>query len=86
MTVNYEKVYRVTFNSYTNYSNDTVSLSNGFERKKFDIDKEYLHIPKYGLVIRESELEFYRRYGDGFESIKLVGEMPFMYEKDCVKE
>ena len=60
----YVKLYKVTFNSYTNALYNTVRHSNDF-----------LHIPETGLVIREDELDIYKEYGNGFASLTIVGEM-----------
>ena len=62
------RLYHVTFNSYSNVMRDTVSNNHGFE-------SSYIKIPKTGLIVREDELDVYREYGNGFESIKIVGEM-----------
>ena len=70
-----EKVYFVKFNLYTNGTYLTVAYHN-------DIDgtSEYLDIPYGGLLIRESELEKYRKFGNGYKTIKLVGSMYFSEE------
>ena len=63
-----EKIYAVEFNSYTNALNNVVS--NGDE----DIGRrKYIHIPDGGLLVKESELDEYRKYGNGFASTKFVG-------------
>lgn len=67
-----EKVYFVKFNDYTNSTYSTVRYSNIEEGQD-----EYLDIPYGGLVIRESELEKYRKFGNGYKTIKLVGSMYF---------
>lgn len=67
-TIKEEKIYLVTFNAYTNCLNDTVS--NG----ETEIDKlKYINIPEGGLLVKESELDKYAAYGNGFASIKYVG-------------
>ena len=64
------KIYSVVFVQYTNCLRDTVSTD------EEDWDKvKYLTIPKTGLLIREDELDEYKKYGQGFKSITLVGEM-----------
>ena len=64
------KIYSVVFVEYTNCLRDTVSTN------EEDLGKvEYLEIPKTGLLIREDELDEYKKYGQGFKSITLVGEM-----------
>lgn len=59
------RLYKITFNSYTNCTNDTVSNDDG----------EYITIPKVGLIIREDEIEQYKSYGDGIKELSIVGEM-----------
>ncbi|MBR4397351.1 MAG: hypothetical protein IKS93_05805 [Methanobrevibacter sp.] len=66
------KLYRVTFNQYTNCMRDTVAKHTKVEGKD---GTEYLTIPKGDLIVREDELNEYKEYGDGFESIRIVGEM-----------
>ena len=68
-----EKVYIVEFNSYTNCLCDTVSDGNYDDLSK----TKYLSIPFGGLLVRESELEKYSKFGNGYASIKLVGSMYF---------
>ena len=63
-----EKIYAVEFNSYTNALNNVVSDGNK------EIGKtKYIHIPEGGLLVKESELDEYRKYGNGFASTKFVG-------------
>ena len=69
------KLYRVTFNEYTNYMHDTVARYTDKEGKELSLLEQYLHIPKTGLIIREDELNQYKEYGNGFSSIQIVGEM-----------
>ena len=59
-----ERVYRVEFNTYINYLKTAVRDCSG---------KTYLEIPLGGLLVKESKLEYYKKYGDGFKSIILVG-------------
>lgn len=68
-----EKVYIVEFNTYTNCMYDTVSDGNYEDLSK----TEYLSIPLGGLLVRESELTKYSKFGNGYKSIKLVGSMYF---------
>ena len=63
------KLYEVTFNTYTNWTNDTVA---NYEDEE---DTCYITIPKTGLIIREDEIELYKKYGNGFASLTIVGEM-----------
>lgn len=63
----YVKLYKITFNTYTNALNDTVHHNNN------TID--FIHIPETGLIVREDELDTYKEYGNGFASLTIVGEM-----------
>lgn len=68
LSSDYENIYRVTFNEYTNCTKDAVS------DKNYDIGKlQYIHIPSNGLLIRESEIDKYIKYGKGFASLECVG-------------
>ena len=68
-----EKIYLVEFNTYTNCCQNTVSNGEYDDFKK----TEFLSIPLGGLLVRESELKAYSRFGNGYKSIKLVGSMYF---------
>ena len=59
------RLYKITFNSYENTRNDTVTNDDG----------EHIIIPKVGLIIREDEIEQYKSYGDGIKELSIVGEM-----------
>ena len=61
------KLYKVTFNSYTNALYNTVRHNNN--------TLDFLHIPETGLIVREDELDTYKEYGNGFASLNIVGEM-----------
>lgn len=60
-----EKIYKVTFREYTTGCNDTVC-----DRKT----QEYLEVPEDALV-KESDLEYFKKFGRGFDSIVCVGEL-----------
>ena len=77
-----EKVYSVEFMGYTNFSKTTVytspeNLGNGIYSF---IDSEYLDVAG-GFLVRESELDRYKVYGDGYRHIEFVGYMEFDDEK-----
>ena len=73
------KIYSVVFVEYTNCLQDTVSTG------EEDLAKiKYLTIPKTGLLVREDELDEYKKYGQGFKSTTLVGEM-YVNEKELNK-
>lgn len=65
-----EKIYRVQFMQHTNHMRDTVSSKN-----KEIGDMKYIKIGNESFLVRESELEKYREYGDGYRSIEFVGNM-----------
>lgn len=66
-----EKVYKVEFMTYTNAMKNTVS--NNAE----DItDKKFIDVGHEPFLVRESELDFYQKYGNGFRSIEFVGNLP----------
>ena len=69
--MNRERIYAVTFNSYTNALRNTVSDGNK------DIAKtKYLHISQdLPFLIRESELLYYSKFGEGYSIVKCVGEL-----------
>jgi len=61
-----EKVYIVEFIQYTNCMRDTVYNEE---------TGEYIQVGRLGFLVRESELEQYRKCGRGYKSIKLVGQI-----------
>ena len=61
-----EKVYIVEFIEYANWTKDLVYNEE---------TRKYLHVESLGFLVRESELEKYRKYGKGYESVKLVGQI-----------
>ena len=69
--MNRERIYAVTFNSYTNAFKNAVSDGNK------DIAKtEYIHISQdIPFLIRESELLYYSKFGKGYSMVKCVGEL-----------
>lgn len=64
-----EKVYAVTFMQYTNCLQDTVSDSNKDWSKL-----NYLNVG-HNFLIKESDIEKYRVYGNGYRSLTFVGEI-----------
>jgi len=72
------KIYKVEFNKYTNGMCDTVS--NGAKEIK---DEKYLDIGrKYEFLVKESDLDYVKQFGDGFKKIELIGEL---FEQPTVK-
>lgn len=59
-----EKVYRVEFMEYGNYSKDSVWDA---ERKNF------IELKEGPFLIRESDLDMYKEYGNGFKELVFVG-------------
>jgi len=68
-----EKIYLVEFMSYTNCLKDMVTDWNGKGIPKLGEEK-YLTVG-HNFLVRESELENYRKFGQGYRSIKFVGEL-----------
>lgn len=78
------KMYKVTFNHYCDYSGLTrvssMKLNEFLEfvdedgkRVSFDGNNyEYLDIPN-PFIIREDEIEKYKKYGCGYKSLEYVG-------------
>ena len=63
-----EKVYEVEFMEYTNCMKDTVC-----NRYKDIGDMKYINVGKEPFLVRESELEKYMAWGNGFRIIRFVG-------------
>lgn len=59
-----EKVYQVEFMQYTNSMRDTIW------NEETD---HYIDVGKEPFLIKESELDNYKDYGNGFRIIKFVG-------------
>ena len=74
MLNNSVKLYSVVFNQYSDCLNNAVSYEDPDTQKT-----RYLHIPKTGLVVREDKLQDYAKFGNGFSSISIVGEI---YDED----
>ena len=59
-----EKVYKVKFMKY-NYLGDSV----------YDDDDKLLYVGDDTLIIKESDLAKYIKYGNGFRTVEFVGNM-----------
>lgn len=70
-----EKVYAVEFMEYTNCLNDTVSDWDGESPFEIGNNTNYINVGRNNFLVRESELEFYRKFGQGFKSITFIGNM-----------
>lgn len=64
------KIYRVTFNQYTNCMQDTV-CKNTENMSELD----YIDCDRYSgsLLIKENEYNLYQQYGGGIKTMELVG-------------
>ena len=76
----YELLYDVEFNRYTNCMEDTVSNWDGVG-DALNLDIEYISVPK-PFIIKESDIDYYRKFGGGFKYLKFVGYLP----PDSIKE
>jgi len=74
MKIKLEKVYKVTYMLYTNAMRDTVSDWDGKGHSLADC--EYLDVGKESFLLRESQLEYYRKFGGGYRNIEFVGQIP----------
>ena len=63
-----EKVYEIEFMSYTNCLKNTIS-----DHAKEIGNMKYIHVGHEPFLVRESELEKYRAWGDGFRIVRFVG-------------
>lgn len=58
-----EKIYKVTFLEYSNYAHTNI---------KTDVPGVYIDISNPCLM-RESDIEIFKNYGGGFDSVEFVG-------------
>lgn len=65
-----EKIYEIEFMSYTNCMKDTVG--NMADEIK---DTKYINVGKEPFLIKESDFEKYRKFGNGFRIVRFVGNM-----------
>ena len=56
-----QRLYKVTFNRYTNYNKNAVSDG----KKYIDTDEP--------LIIREDQIDGIRRYGNGIRQLEYIG-------------
>jgi len=67
-----ERIYMVEFMKYSNYARDTVSTYD--DSYSYDTSKiEYLKVGKEPFLIRESEIEKYRKFGNGYRNLEFIG-------------
>ena len=69
---NMEKIYLAEFISYTNALHDTVSDWDGKGTPSIGKIK-YLNLGKHCTLVKESDLEKYRKYGQGYKKITFLG-------------
>ena len=75
MKLKFEKVYKVTFMSYTDLTHSSVSDWDGVS-DFISSDINYLDLTREPFLLRESELDSYSKYGQGFRDVVFVGNMP----------
>lgn len=68
------KIYSVVFRRYTNCSRDTISDRTEDSLSDLTTSK-YLDVGRDPFLIREDEIEKYRYWGCGIESLTFVGHM-----------
>lgn len=68
-----EKIYSVEFMTYTNCMQDTVSDWDGKGSPSLK-DIKYLDVG-HNFLIKESEIEKYKKFGQGYRNLKFVGEL-----------
>ena len=71
-----EKVYAVDFMRYNDYSNTTVSTWDG-KSDPLKSGIEYLDTGHESFLVKESDLEKYRKFGGGYRTIRFAGNMEF---------
>ena len=65
------KIYRITFRQYINGSRNTVSNHNSTNPCEKD---SYIELEKNGsILVRENEIDFYKQFGDGIDTMEFVG-------------
>lgn len=69
-----EKVYSVEFMEYTNALKDTVSDWDGSFSTR-DKSHGYIEVGHESFLVRESELDKYRKYGRGYRRTVCVGKI-----------
>ena len=79
------KMYSVIFREHTNYARDCVTNLNPRPETETGVHKEVYLKADHEFLVREDELEGYRKFGGGFALVKFAG---WTYEKsldDIVK-
>lgn len=63
------KVYRVEFMEYNNCLKDCVS----YKKSSNISDYQYINLGKHEFLVKEYELEEYKKFGKGLKKIEFVG-------------
>ena len=71
MSKEFELLYEVKFNRYTNCIEDTVSDWDGVG-DVFGAKVHYISTPT-PFIIKESDIDYYRKFGGGFKSLRFAG-------------
>lgn len=69
------KVYNVEFNEYLDDGLKILNRKQGSKPNCNHIDRIYNLNNNYNLLVKESDLEYFRQFGDGFKKIELIGEL-----------
>lgn len=77
----YEKVYSVKFRQYCTALNTQVSNAPEDGPRRNSDQYTYLNTKGDPIIIRESDLDYFRTYGYGFLEIKYIGQL-VTYEGD----
>ena len=73
-----EKLYKVTFLEYTNYTRDTVYYCDESNRSHYADAKD--------LIIKESDIKYWTKFGKGLEKLDFVGNLRIVNERTSDKE
>lgn len=64
-----KKVYAVTFRTYTNAMRDTICDNVDY------LGGNYINVGKDIFLIFEDDIEKYRKFGNGFDTLTYIGNM-----------
>ena len=67
-----EKIYSVEFMTYTNYSRTHVAKRKP-NLKTGVLEHDYLEVGPAPFLLKESDLDKYKEYGDGYRTLTFVG-------------
>ena len=60
-----KKIYKITFNEYTNAMRDTVYRED---------TAKYLHVPDL-FLIKEGDIQYFQEFGGGIKTLEFVGNL-----------